>query len=332
MPFEFRPAKREQVGLLLGLAGPTSSGKTYSAMRLASGIVGPGKSFAVIDTEAGRAKHYADDFRFSHCDLMPPFRPGRYLEAIKDAEAAGFAAIVIDSMSHEHAGEGGVVDWQEEELQRMAGDNYGRREAMKMAAWIKPKMERKRLVSRLLQCRAHVIFCFRAEEKMAMVKEIKDGKERSVPVSIGYQPICAKGFMFEMTASFLLTPDRQGVPQPIKLEGQHRAIFPDGQEITEQSGAALAAWASGGEAPAPAPAASYFLQGASGPPKRFPTPDAWQAEAMRWLNGMPAGKVADFQALNDLHMQNTGGEHERAVRAVIDRILLNSSHGNSNAA
>ena len=63
MTFQFKPAIRENVGLLIGLAGGTGSGKTFSAMRLASGIAN-GKKFAVIDTEAGRAKHYADQFSF----------------------------------------------------------------------------------------------------------------------------------------------------------------------------------------------------------------------------------------------------------------------------
>lgn len=52
MTFTFRPATRENVGLLIGLIGPSGSGKTYSAMRLAAGIAGD-KPFAVIDTEAG---------------------------------------------------------------------------------------------------------------------------------------------------------------------------------------------------------------------------------------------------------------------------------------
>jgi hypothetical protein len=59
MSFSFRPAVRESVSLLIGLSGGTGSGKTYSAMRLAHGIAGD-QPFAVIDTEAGRAKHYAD--------------------------------------------------------------------------------------------------------------------------------------------------------------------------------------------------------------------------------------------------------------------------------
>ena len=139
MAFTFRPAVREDVSLLIGLSGGTGSGKTRSAFRLATGIAG-GRPFAVIDTEAGRAKHYADAFRFDHGDLKPPFRPSAYEDAIKAADDAKYPVIVVDSMSHEWAGEGGILDWQEDELQRMAGDDWKKREACKMAAWIKPKM------------------------------------------------------------------------------------------------------------------------------------------------------------------------------------------------
>ena len=85
MSYSFRPAVRENVGLLIGLAGGTSSGKTKSAMRLASGISG-GKPFAVIDTENRRALHYADEFKFEHLDLRPPFRPETYAGAIEAAQ------------------------------------------------------------------------------------------------------------------------------------------------------------------------------------------------------------------------------------------------------
>ena len=148
MTITFRRAVRENVGLVIGIAGPSGSGKTYSAMRLAAGIAG-GKSFAVIDTEAGRAKHYAGEFVFDHADLHPPFRPAAYAEAIKAADGAGYPVIVVDSCSHEHAGEGGLLDWHEEELDRMAKDDWKKRESCKMTAWIKPKMSHKQMVSRL---------------------------------------------------------------------------------------------------------------------------------------------------------------------------------------
>jgi len=255
MTFSFRPAVRENVGLLIGLSGSSGSGKTYTAMRLAKGIVGDAP-FAVIDTEAGRAKHYADQFRFDHGDFAPPFTPDRYADAIAAADAAKYSAIVVDSTSHEWAGEGGILDWQETELTRMAGDDFKKREACKMASWVKPKMSHKQMVQRLLQVRAHLILCFRAEPKIEMVKgdggkwEIRE--KQSLTGLHGWIPITEKNLPYELTASFLLMADRPGVPLPIKLQEQHRALFPLDQPITEESGARLAAWAKGGAAPDPA--------------------------------------------------------------------------------
>lgn len=243
--YTFKQAVREEVGLLMGLVGPSSSGKTFSAMRLASGIVGPGNRFAVIDTESRRALHYADKFQFDHCELNEPFRPDKYADAIKAAINAGYKAIVVDSMSHEWAGVGGILEWQEEELARMAGDDWKKREACKMAAWIKPKMGHKHMVQRLLQVNAHLILCFRAEEKVKMEKD-KDGKMQIVP--IGWQPICSKEMPYELTTSFLLSPDSPGYPIPIKIQEQHKHLFPTDKLINEQSGAALAQWAKGNNA------------------------------------------------------------------------------------
>ena len=248
MSFTFRPATRENVGLLIGLAGASGSGKTYTAMRLAKGIAGE-TPFAVIDTEAGRAKHYADLFRFDHGDLMPPFSPAAYADAIKAADEAKYPVIVVDSFSHEHAGEGGILDMQEAEFARM-----GARDAVKMTSWIKPKGEHRRMVSRLLQVRAHLILCFRAEEKIEMVRG-QDGKmevrkKQTLTGLDGWVPICEKTLPYELTASFLLMPSRPGVPIPIKLQEQHKPFFALDQPITEDCGARLAAWARGGTEPA----------------------------------------------------------------------------------
>lgn len=266
--FVFKPAVRGDEHLLIGLAGGTGSGKTFTAMRLASGLAG-NKPFAVIDTEAGRAKHYADRFKFDHGDLTAPFRPERYRDAILAADAARYPVIVVDSFSHEWAGEGGILEWQEEELDRMAGNDWQRRESCKRAAWIKPKMAHKSMVQRLLQIRSHLILCFRAEEKQDQVKDPKTGKWEFVPKRTrtglnGWIPICEKNLPFELTASFLLTEEAPGIPRPIKLEEQHRPYFPLDTRIDEESGRLLGEWAAGGNpkraAPAPSPTQSIPAQ------------------------------------------------------------------------
>jgi len=259
MSFTFTPAVRANVPLLLGFSGGTGSGKTMTAMRVATGLCGD-KPFAVIDTESGRAKHYADMFRFDHAELRAPFRPEAYLEAILAADAAGYPAVVVDSMSHVWAGEGGVLDWQEEELDRMAGTDWQKREGCKMAAWIKPKTSHKKMVQRLLQVRCHVILCFRAEQKIEMVREPDDrtGKMKTKIVAKesltglhGWIPICEKGLPFELTASFLLTADAPGIIKPIKLQEQHKPFFPLSSPTTEDTGKRLAEWSKGIKAAQP---------------------------------------------------------------------------------
>jgi hypothetical protein len=248
MTITFRPAERTKVSLLIGIAGGTGSGKTYSAMRLASGIAGT-RRFAVIDTEAGRASHYANQFVFDVAELSPPFSPAAYEEAILAADAAGYPVIVVDSMSHEWAGDGGILDMQEAEFTRM-----GSREGAKMASWIKPKMQHKQMMQKLLQIRAHLILCFRAEQKIEIIKDEK-GKTQIVPKESltgldGWIPVTEKTVPFELTASFLMTADAPGYPKPIKLQEQHRALFPLDHPIDEQSGQLVAHWATGGKPPA----------------------------------------------------------------------------------
>lgn len=248
----FKPARRENVRLLIGLSGGTGSGKTFTAMRLAKGLAG-GKRFAVIDTENGRASFYADQFDFDAAELHAPFTPLAYADAILAADAAGYPVTVVDSASHEWSGEGGILDMQEAELDRMAGNDYGKREACKMAAWIKPKMQHKAFIQKLLQVRGHVILCFRAEPKVEMVrgegKRVEVRAKQGLTGLDGWFPICEKNLPFELTVSFLLLATAPGIPHPIKLPQQHKAFFPLDQVITEAAGAAIGEWARGGSAP-----------------------------------------------------------------------------------
>jgi hypothetical protein len=255
----FKPAVREAIGIWVNMVGGTGSGKTFSAFRLASGIAGD-RPFAVLDTENRRALHYADQFKFDHAELRPPFRPDAYSDAVVSADEAGYPVIVIDSGSHVWAGDGGVLDWHEEILNKRAGDDWKRREALKMAAWIEPKMAHKQMVQKLLQVKAHIILCLRAEPKVEMVKE--NGKtvikeKHSLTGRDGWIPVAEKNLPFEATCSFLLMADNPGVPLPIKLQEQHKGIFIPGKAIDESAGQRLAEWAKGGDNGQPALEASF---------------------------------------------------------------------------
>jgi len=252
--FEDREAVRESVPLLVGLTSPSGGGKTYSALRLASGMQKVvGGDIYVIDTESRRALHYADSFKFRHIDFKPPFSPDDYLAAIEYAKKKGAGVIVVDSASHEHEGPGGVLEWHESELDRMAGDDWKKRDRAKFSAWIKPKQARTRLINSILQMGVNGIFCFRAKEKL----EIKRGKD---PVDLGFMPITGDEFAYEMTMRALLYPNSDGVPTwdpdkrgeqiAVKLPSQFRDYFSKHRgPLDEDAGRFMAEWARGGEAP-----------------------------------------------------------------------------------
>jgi hypothetical protein len=245
MSFQLRQAKRENVWLLLGLAGGTGAGKTWSAMEIAAGLSGE-KPFAVVDTENGRASHYADDFQFQVVDLTAPFTPERFQQAIAACVAAGHEVIVVDSMSHEWEGVGGLLEQHEAEM----GGNQNKN----LSAWIKPKMAHRKFVTYLLQVQAHIIICFRAAERVEAQRGA-NGKMEIVPKRTltgldGWVPITEKSLPFELTASFLLTADAPGVPKPIKLQHQHRLLIPTDQPLNREVGVALAHWAAGDAGPA----------------------------------------------------------------------------------
>jgi hypothetical protein len=256
--FVAQDAKREHTPLLIGLTGPSGGGKTYSAHRLAQGIQSVvGGDIYMIDTENRRGLHYADQFKFKHVDMQPPFGSLDYLAALEWCAAQGAKVIIVDSMSHEHSGPGGMVDLQEQILTRMAGDDWRKRQAMQMLAWSEPKTKRRQLIDGILRLNANIIFCFRAKNTSKPVKKA-DGKTEVE--KLGFMPIAGEEFVFEMTLNCLLPPAAGGVPQweseevgekmMIKLPEQFKAWLSDKKTpLDEAVGAGLARWASGAEKP-----------------------------------------------------------------------------------
>jgi hypothetical protein len=239
---EFKPAIRVNTPFIGALAGASGSGKTKTALELAVGLAGPNGKIAGIDSEGRRMLHYADDYKFDHGEWRPPFEPSALLTALKDAEKAGYAVIIVDSASDEYEGEGGLQDMAAADLAAQRGDGNS------AAAWARPKAQHKLIIKWLRQCRCHVIFCLRAEEKVKFEKRYNErkGREETVIVPIGWVPICEKRFMFDMTTSLLFTPDQPGVPHPIKLYEKHAPFFPEGKQVTREAGRLLAEWAAGG--------------------------------------------------------------------------------------
>lgn len=255
--FEASDAKREHVPLLIGLTGPSGGGKTFSALRLATGIqTVTGGDIYFIDTESRRALHYADQFKFKHVQMDAPFGSLDYLAALKYCVDQGAKVIVVDSMSHEHEGPGGMVDLHDQIVDRMAGDDYAKRERVKMLAWSEPKQKRRALINGILQLNANFIFCFRAKNTS---KPVKGRNGRTEVEQMGFMPIAGEEFVFEMTLNALLLPGAGGVPSwtsdqigertMIKLPEQFRALSSMKQPLDEKIGRKLALWAAGAARP-----------------------------------------------------------------------------------
>ena len=235
-PTGFKPAKRENVPLMIGLSGPSGSGKTFSAMQLADGLTG-GDPFYVVDSERRKSLYYADRFQFEDAHVSAPFHPQRYIDITRKAVDRGFGCIVYDSISQEWEGEGGIRD--------MAAKANGN--------WNKPKEAHKEFLRAMLQCGVHVICTIRVREKGEFQPHPnKPGKKAWV--TLGEMPITEKAVIYEFDLRFTLQEPRPGV---INLEGSHkvmedhRTIFLHDSLIDREHGEKLARWCAGESTDAP---------------------------------------------------------------------------------
>ena len=239
--YTFRPAKRENTPLIIGIAGPTKSGKTYSALRLARGLAN-GKPVAMINAEGPRGHQYAETFQYVACDISAPYRTTLYTEVLGAAMQLKPGAIIIDSVSHSHDGPGGTLEWHEEILNKMAGDDMKKRDRCNFTAWVKPKAGENQFIYKMLSTECPLILCMRAKEKV----RIEKGKE---PVDLGWQPIVGERVAFETIFTLILPPHSKGVPDLAisEMREPFDTLVPGGKQIDEQLGKRLAEWARGGQ-------------------------------------------------------------------------------------
>ena len=238
------PATSEAQAMLVGVCGPPGAGKTYSALRMATGMKRVhGGPIVVIDTEGGRAAKYhlkrGGIFDFLHVDFQPPCRPSDFLAAINEQLAHKPSAIIVDSLSDEHEGQGGVIDWHDELVPTMRGNEWG--------AWNKPKADRKKLIAGILQIKTPLLFTFRAREKTV--------QEGSKVKNVGFMPVAPAEITGSLDLLCLLPPKSDGHPIwqsakagedfTIKLPRYLRPFIDEQKALDEDMGAAFARWARG---------------------------------------------------------------------------------------
>jgi len=243
-----KEAKRKAIPLIISLAGTSGSGKTYSALLLAAGLAGKDGKVGFLDSETGRGSMYADDKdiiealpenKYYIDELNAPFSPARYMEKINEFIKFGVNVLVIDSVTHEYDGQGGISD--------IAANN----KLGGLPNWAMAKGQHKLFMNMLTQCPMHIIFCLRAQEKTKPESYIDErtGKKKTRFVELGTQPIQEKNFMYEMTLSMMLEHTAPGKPIITKCPKPLLNLFTGDQTIiTKEVGEKLKAWADGGVA------------------------------------------------------------------------------------
>lgn len=232
-----RKAQREGARLVIGIAGISGSGKTFTALQLAFGLANfRADKVGFLDTENRRGSLYArtlthdgKSHEFLIGDLYAPFSPERYIQAIHQFQEMGVEVLVIDSVTHEWEGVGGC-------------DEIANGGDPKFPRWNKAKEQHKRFMNAMLQCDMHIIACIRAREKIKIDNAAP--KDQRVQ-ALGVQPIQEKNFMFEMTASLMMW-DGGKQQQILKCPDDLKAIL--GREtgyITSADGKSLRNWVDG---------------------------------------------------------------------------------------
>lgn len=272
---QFQRAERKRAKIHLALTGPTGSGKTLSALLIARGL---GERIAVIDTENDSASLYADatskgiDFPFDVVAIDPPYTLEKHVEAIKAAIDAKYDVLVIDSLTHIWAGEGGMLE-QKDLLDRAKPNSNS------WANWREINTQFEEFRAWLLQADIHLIGTMRSKMKHEQIEQ--DGKKKVV--KLGMEPIQRDGLEYEFTTVLDLTASHYA-----DTSKDRTGLF-DGKPFqpSVETGRMLLAWLNGAAAApralpvtrAPAPRAAAPAPAVSAPA----TPSA----AEQWVVATP---------------------------------------------
>ena len=229
----FKKATKAAAKLRLGLIGPAGSGKTMSALRIAHGL---GGRVAVIDTERGSASLYSGERGLDFDVLeLESYEAEKFIQAIGQAEAAGYDVLIIDSLSHAWAGKGGILEFVDKAAKRSGGGSF--------SGWRDATPLHNQLVDAILGAKLHIICTLRS--KVEHVIEQVNG--RTQVRKVGLQPVQRDGLEYEFTVVGDVTQDHELIITKTRAAWLKDQII---REAGEELGQQLAAWLSDG-IPAP---------------------------------------------------------------------------------
>jgi len=227
----FKPAKKEKLKCRLAIEGPSGSGKSLSSLLIARGLVGEEGKIALIDTEKDSGKLYSDITPFDHAALDEPYTPERYIALIQMAERGGYDCIIIDSMSHEWVGTGGILEIHD----KMPGNSW--------INWGKCNPRHEAFLNAMLKSPCHIIATMRSKQSYT---QEADGNGKQQVKKLGMAPQQRDGIEYEMTAVLKMDVSHQA-----EGDKDRTGLFPVGQWFTPSvdTGKALGAFLDAGVAP-----------------------------------------------------------------------------------
>lgn len=225
---QLQQASRKNAKIKMAIQGPSGSGKTYSALSLAYGLCGDWTKIAVIDTENHSSELYAHLGNYQVLHVEAPFSPERYIEAIQVCEKANIEVIIIDSISHEWEGIGGILATHSS----MTGNSY--------TNWSKLTPRHNAFVQHMLQSPLHIIGTIRAKQEYILSE--RNGKQ--VPEKVGMKGVTREGMDYEFTLVFNLDMRNQATATKDRT-----SVFAGKPEfrITAETGRKVLAWCNEGE-------------------------------------------------------------------------------------
>jgi hypothetical protein len=226
--FIVRKATKKAKKLKIGVSASSGSGKTYSSLKIAYGLVGDWDKICVIDSERDSASLYADLGPFNTINLTKPYHPDRYVAALVAAVESGAEVVIIDSITHEWNGPGGCL-----EIQSSLGGRF--------QDWAVVTPLHNNFIDMILTAPVHIICTIRRKEEYALGQGA-NGKMQVQKLGLG--EVTRDGFSYEMDVMFEVENDTHNA----KATKDRTQLFTDRTPflITEETGKELKDWSNAG--------------------------------------------------------------------------------------